>query len=87
MTHGPSPTGVSFVAREAERMAQNSDGKRAMLLNHIALGCMVAMALPCVLQSFSAVFRGVEGLSHVQRVNHERVGRRLHDREMERDEF
>jgi hypothetical protein len=72
----------SFVAREAERMAQNASGKQAMLLNHIAVGCMVAMALPAVLQAFSAVFRPMGLLTRAQRLNMERVGRQLDERGM-----
>ncbi len=72
----------SFVAREAERMAQNASGKQAMLLNHIAVGCMVAMALPAVLQAFSAVFRSTNHLTHAQRLNMERVGRQIDENSM-----
>lgn len=37
-------------------MAQYACEKQAMLLNHIAIGCMVAMALSAVLQAFGSVF-------------------------------
>ena len=63
-------------------MAQNASGKQAMLLNHIAVGCMVAMALPAVFQAFSSIFRATEHLTHAQRLNMERVGRRLDERSM-----
>lgn len=72
----------SFVAREAERMAQNASGKQAMLLNNLAIGCMVAMALPSFLQAFSAVFRPLGHLTHAQRLNMERIGRQFDERSM-----
>lgn len=72
----------SFVAREAERMAQNASGRQAMILNYLAIGCMVATALPVVLHAFSAVFRPTNHLTHTQRLNMERIGRMLDERSM-----
>jgi hypothetical protein len=72
----------SFVAREAERMAQNASGKQAMFLNQIAIGCMVLMALPCAIQAAQSIFRPISHLTHAQRINMERVGRRLDERSM-----
>ena len=63
-------------------MAQNASGRQAMVLNHIAVGCMVAMALPAVFQAFSSVFRATEHLTHTQRLNIERAGRQLDERSM-----
>lgn len=77
-----NPASPSFVAREAERMAQNTNGRQAMLLNHIAIGCMVLMALPCAIQAVQSVFRSSDHLTHAQRVNMERVGRKLDERSM-----
>lgn len=84
MSHVPSPNGAFSIFREAERAAQNAEGKRAMFFNQIALGCMVAMALPCVLQSFAAVFRSIDSLTHAQRVKHERLEHRLDDHDRAR---
>jgi hypothetical protein len=72
----------SFVAREAERMAQNASGRQAMILNYLAIGCMVATALPVVLHAFGAVFRPTSHLTHAQRLNMERVGRMMDERSM-----
>lgn len=70
----------SFVAREAERMAQGASGKQAMVLNQIAVGCMVLMALPCVIQAVDSVIRTYGHLTHAQRANMDRVGRHLDER-------
>ena len=51
MSHGPSPSGVAFVVREAERIGQNCEGGQAKLANHIMIGCMVAMALSAGFQA------------------------------------
>ncbi len=75
--------GPSFVAREAERMAQNASGKQAMLLNQIAVGCMVLMALPCAVHAIDSLVRTFGQLTHSQRVNMERVGRKLDERSVQ----
>ncbi len=63
-------------------MAQNASGKQAMLLNQIAIGCMVLMALPCAIQAFNAIFRTTDHLTHVQRLKMGRVGRQIEERSM-----
>ncbi len=61
-----------------------------MVLNHIAIACMVAMALPAVFQSVGIMTRGIGGfnafshdrddLTHRQRINYQTLDRRLSDR-------
>lgn len=82
MSHAPAPGlgNIPFVMREAERMGQVANGKQAMLLNHIAVGCMVLMALPCAVQAVNSIFRSSEHLTHAQRLNMERAGRQMDER-------
>ena len=57
----------SFVAREAERMAQNAAPFQATLLNYLALGCMFMMAFPCAAQALKAVKELVSDDRHESR--------------------
>lgn len=63
-------------------MAQNTSGRQAMLLNHIAIGCMVLMALPCAIQALHSIFRSSDHLTHAQRLNMERAGRQIDERSL-----
>lgn len=87
---------MAFIAREAERMSRATEGKKSELLSQIAVGCMVAMALPAFFQSVGILFKGICGfegigrdrgdLSHVQRLRMRDVGRRLDEREHRRSD-